>query len=117
MLNRSNTWPVVVVHLEADGTATTKLDANFNEKPKTESVVPGLSERHIDPKKEATLCRHYYTEGGWGWMVISASVMVQILNHGLQLSSGVLLDPAAAKFNARISDSGKLKEFLEFTNY
>ena len=112
MLNRSNTWPVVVVRLDNDGRPATKLDANFNEKTNRNvddqaainSIDPAT---HIDPRKAATLNRHYYPEGGWGWCVIGASVLVQILNHGLQLSSGVLLEPAASKFRARITDSGK----------
>ncbi|RZF40088.1 hypothetical protein LSTR_LSTR002491 [Laodelphax striatellus] len=126
MLNRSNTWPVVVVRLE-DGKAATKLDANCNERPgeadlqevggdKTSSQadkkfdlgIPDTAPRlgTLDPKKTATLNRHYYLEGGWGWVIVTVSCLVHILCHGLQMSSAVILQPAATKFDARISDAG-----------
>lgn len=108
MLSRSNTWPVVVVRLDNDGKATSKLDANFNNKNQLLTLDPLPSEAHIDPKKEATLFRHYYTEGGWGWVVLVASVLVHILNHGLQLSSGILVVPTAVQFNSLRFETGIL---------
>jgi len=53
------------------------------------------------------LWRHYYPEGGWGYMVVNCSVLVQILNHGLQLSYGVLLPYICQKFNAGIFETGE----------
>jgi hypothetical protein len=44
------------------------------------------------------LWQRYYPEGGWGWAVVTVSALVNILNHGLQLSFGVLIGPAAFKF-------------------
>jgi len=44
------------------------------------------------------LWQHYYPEGGWGWVVVTVSVLVHILTHGLQLSFAVLITPLAAKF-------------------
>ncbi|KAJ9591212.1 hypothetical protein L9F63_002283, partial [Diploptera punctata] len=35
------------------------------------------------------LWRHYYPEGGWGWVVVGCSVGVHVLNHGLQLGGGM----------------------------
>lgn len=114
MLNRSNTWPLVVVQIEDNGRTTTKLDANFNEKPgpkpgESGQQDSGLSVPGLDPKKAATLNRHYYLEGDWGWVVVVASVLVHLLNHGLQLSWGVVLEPTARKFTKSINDTGAYK--------
>ncbi|XP_015840595.1 monocarboxylate transporter 12 isoform X3 [Tribolium castaneum] len=45
------------------------------------------------------LCRHYYPEGGWGWIVATCAVLVHIVNHGFQLSCSQLVAPAAFKFH------------------
>lgn len=119
MLSRSNTWPLVVVQIENSGRTETKLDANFNEKkvtPVTKPTDSGLSIQ-IDPKKAATLNRHYYLEGGWGWVVIVASVLVHLLNHGLQLSWAVLLQPTADKFAATVTDTGTAFHLTYRTHY
>lgn len=52
----------------------------------------------LDARKLATLYRHYYPEGGWGWVVIVCSVLVHILTLGLQLSCSQLVGPAQRKF-------------------
>ncbi|VEN63906.1 unnamed protein product, partial [Callosobruchus maculatus] len=45
------------------------------------------------------LCRHYYPEGGWGWVVATCGFLVHFLNHGVQLSCSQLISPAAFKFH------------------
>lgn len=110
MLNRSNTWPLVVVEIENNGRTKTRLDANFNEKntkPDETALLKSGLPMSIDPKKAATLNRHYYLEGGWGWAVVVASALVHLLGLGLQLSWGVLLPPTAAKFSASVTDTGE----------
>ncbi|KAK9874588.1 hypothetical protein WA026_005422 [Henosepilachna vigintioctopunctata] len=52
----------------------------------------------LDARKSATLRRHYYPEGSWGWVVVVCSVLVHLLNHGLQLSSSQLVAPGVEKF-------------------
>ncbi|GLV44003.1 hypothetical protein CBL_12701 [Carabus blaptoides fortunei] len=54
----------------------------------------------LDARKTATLYRHYYPEGGWGWVIVVCSVLVHILNHGIQLSCSLLASPAYKKFHA-----------------
>lgn len=73
------------------------------------------------------LWRHYYPEGGWGYVVVACSVLVQILNHGFQLAYGVLQEHLLAKFKVEIKQTGKLLyfswmkiiglEFLATTNH
>lgn len=45
------------------------------------------------------LCRHYYPEGGWGWVITVCALLVNLLNHGVQLSCSQLVHPAAFKFH------------------
>lgn len=52
------------------------------------------------------LWRHYYPEGGWGYVVVTCCILVHILNHGLQLAYGVLHGPIAAKFQVGINETG-----------
>lgn len=56
------------------------------------------------------LCRHYYPEGGWGWVVVFCCTSVHLLVGGLQLSWAVLLAPTARKFDVPPLHTGKLTE-------
>ncbi|XP_076658362.1 uncharacterized protein LOC143362248 [Halictus rubicundus] len=40
-----------------------------------------------DVRKEATLRRHYYPEGGWGYVIVTCSTLVHLLGIGLQLAA------------------------------
>lgn len=57
-----------------------------------------LNDVTLDARKAATLYRHYYPEGGWGWVVLVCSVLVHVLTLGLQLSCSQLVVPANRKF-------------------
>lgn len=50
-------------------------------------------------RKAATLRRHYYPEGGWGWVVVGAAVLTGILGTGLQFASPFFLIPAGKRFD------------------
>lgn len=41
----------------------------------------------MDQRKEATLRRHYYPEGGWGYVIVTCSALVHFLGIGLQLAT------------------------------
>ncbi|XP_014479774.1 PREDICTED: uncharacterized protein LOC106747046 [Dinoponera quadriceps] len=45
------------------------------------------TERLADLRKEATLKRHYYPEGGWGYVIVTCSMLVHFLGVGLQLAA------------------------------
>ncbi|XP_017887809.1 uncharacterized protein LOC108629562 [Ceratina calcarata] len=40
-----------------------------------------------EPKKETTLRRHYYPEGGWGYVIATCSALVHFIGIGLQLAA------------------------------
>ena len=48
-----------------------------------------------------TLKQHYYPEGGWGWLVALASLLVNIIAHGVQVSLAILFLHNLAHFNRR----------------
>ncbi|XP_050098843.1 monocarboxylate transporter 12-like isoform X3 [Anopheles aquasalis] len=54
------------------------------------------------------LCRRYYPEGGWGWVVIVVGILVHTLTHGLQLSYGPLMGAVMRSFDKPITDTGWL---------
>lgn len=66
------------------------------------------------------ICRRYYPEGGWGYIILGVGIIVNILTHGLQVSFGIYFDTICIKFKAQWEDTGKyfsLKlHFLRFWN-
>jgi len=61
----------------------------------------------LSARKRATLQRHYYPEGGWGWVIVATAVAVHVINHGLQLSAAVMLRPAADKHGQPVVNTGQ----------
>ncbi|KAJ8921732.1 hypothetical protein NQ315_010642 [Exocentrus adspersus] len=70
-------------------------ETNSNGDAAKESLIPDLP---LDARKTTTLRRHYYPEGGWGWVIVMCSVLVHVLNHGVQLAYSQLVFPGAYKF-------------------
>jgi hypothetical protein len=46
------------------------------------------------------LCRRYYPEGAFGFVVLFVGLIVNTLTHGLQFSAFFFLKPASHRFNA-----------------
>ncbi|CAD1476126.1 unnamed protein product, partial [Heterotrigona itama] len=53
-------------------------------------------------RKKITLKRHYYPEGGWGRVIALVAILVQLICHGLQLGSGVLLSSTLRQFRRSV---------------
>lgn len=82
-LSRAQSWPLLA------GNAAVAAEAS-------KGHVPGARVTQLQARR--LLCRHYYLEGGWGWVVATCSVLVHILSHGIQLSCSQLITPASRKF-------------------
>ncbi|XP_043678676.1 monocarboxylate transporter 2-like isoform X3 [Vespula pensylvanica] len=68
-----------------------KISDKNNERP-TNAGSPQVQARRL-------MCRHYYPEGGWGWVVTVVGTLVHLLGPGLQLSvPATLAIPATVKF-------------------
>ncbi|XP_050506823.1 monocarboxylate transporter 12-like isoform X2 [Diabrotica virgifera virgifera] len=71
--------------------------------PLLSGAAPAEDARNIAAKTQIQarrfLCRHYYPEGGWGWVVTICAILVHVINHGVQLSCSQLVAPAAFKFH------------------
>ncbi|KAJ8921716.1 hypothetical protein NQ315_010626 [Exocentrus adspersus] len=105
-LSRAQSWPLLSGTAPADDARNVKTKSpqlcyvNFR-------LLLIASLRHLThhcwchPQIQARrlLCRHYYPEGGWGWVVAICAVLVHIVNHGFQISCSQLVSPAAFKFH------------------
>ncbi|CAG9859404.1 unnamed protein product [Phyllotreta striolata] len=71
--------------------------------PLLSGAVPAEDARNLAAKTQIQarrfLCRHYYPEGGWGWVVAVCAVLVNVINHGVQFSCSQLVAPASFKFH------------------
>lgn len=61
----------------------------------------------VNARKRITLKRHYYPEGGWGFAIITVSILVQILSHGVQIGAGPLLIEVTRRFDVKFIHAGK----------
>lgn len=60
----------------------------------------------INARKKITLNKHYYPEGGWGYVIIIITILVHLISHGLQLASGLLMSPTMTRFEQTVENSG-----------
>lgn len=51
-----------------------------------------------DLRQLLTLKQHYYPEGGWGWIVLVACVLVHVLSNGLVVAFGIFYLEITRKF-------------------
>lgn len=61
-----------------------------------------------DLRQLMTLRQHYYPEGGWGWLLVVVTFMVQSISHGLHMSLGVLIPEIVAEFGQNFLCAGTL---------
>ncbi|KYQ56173.1 hypothetical protein ALC60_04912 [Trachymyrmex zeteki] len=62
----------------------------------------------INARKKITLNKHYYPEGGWGYVIIIITILVHLISHGLQLAFGLLMSPAMTRYEQTVENSGTI---------
>lgn len=60
----------------------------------------------INARKKITLKKHYYPEGGWGYVIVIVTILAHIVSHGLQLTSGLLINPMMTQFQQTVENTG-----------
>jgi hypothetical protein len=58
------------------------------------------------------ICRRYYPEGNFGWIIVIVAVVVNILTHGFQLSAITFLVPASHRFKVAEVEVDCLGEWI-----
>ncbi|KAH0956395.1 hypothetical protein HN011_010376 [Eciton burchellii] len=102
---RARSWPLL--NAIGIGSCAASVDDSSLKKNRTETG-DGADKSNIaavqpdgSPQVQARrlLCRHYYPEGGWGWVITVVGTLVHLLGPGLQFSipAAVTL-PAKVKF-------------------
>lgn len=92
----------------------TRRAKSFAESFRAKNVRNGpLRQQAVEPRKEITLRRHYYPEGGWGYVIVTCSTLVHILGIGLQFSApGSWHVSAELKFHHPPLHSAGKKKFM-----
>lgn len=106
MLQRSKSVP----HLRADSFSGSEPRETLHDFPDFNDLHVHLHDAHRRPaailacaavgeiRPLVTLRRRYYTEGGWGWIVLTVAVIVHVIAHGTQIAAGVLVQHALRRF-------------------
>ncbi|KAF5301583.1 hypothetical protein FQR65_LT08888 [Abscondita terminalis] len=103
--NKVDNWDLIYTETNGNQFSKKSIESNTtNVKTRTSGVCNRhnecfLPDIPLDARKATTLRRHYYPEGGWGWVIITCTVLLNIINHGLQLSCSQLAPSAAEKFS------------------
>lgn len=73
---------------------------NLLDQPEDDSLTA------INARKKITLKKHYYPEGGWGYVIVIVTILAHVVSHGLQLTSGLLIHPMMTQFQQTVENTG-----------
>ena len=109
-LIRALSWPLITTtpceNPKRNSTKIPNQDNNLLTVPQTNGVKPTAATFQQLVAARRLLCRRYYPEGGWGWIIIFVAVWTNLLTHGLQLSFGIHLDITTKRFHQQWINSG-----------
>ncbi|KOC60406.1 hypothetical protein WH47_08625 [Habropoda laboriosa] len=101
-ISRAQSWPLLDPRSKQQHEENNlEKRTNKSRKKVVEEAVKNCHPQSGSPQVQARrfLSRHYYPEGGWGWVVTVVSTLVHLLGPGLQLSiPATLALPATVKF-------------------
>lgn len=69
-----------------------------------EAPVSRAARLVADLRQLLTLKQHYYPEGGWGWVILTCSFLVHVLNHGFLTSAGLFYLEVMRKFGSGFTE-------------
>lgn len=108
-LIRALSWPLI---------STSPLEATVKNCSGNHKLVNNKSGTKLAPTFQQLIaarrliCRRYYPEGGFGWIILFVGVVVNVLTHGLQLCAPSFLMPAGQRFkveDVEVDCLGELK--------
>lgn len=108
-LIRALSWPLI---------STSPAEATEKTCNGTHKLVNGKSGTKNTPTFQQLIaarrliCRRYYPEGNWGWVIIFVGIVVNVLTHGLQLSAFSFLMPAGLRFKVSEVEVDCLGEWI-----
>ena len=95
-LIRALSWPLIT---------TTPLESNEKHSNGSHNLSNGKNGKNTPTFQQLMaarrlICRRYYPEAGFGWIVMFVGLIVNTFTHGLQLSAIFFLLPAVIRFKA-----------------
>lgn len=95
-LIRALSWPLIT---------TTPLESNEKHSNGSHNLSNGKNGKNTPTFQQLMaarrlICRRYYPEAGFGWIVMFVGLIVNTFTHGLQLSAIFFLLPASIRFKA-----------------
>ncbi len=88
------------------------LMASKNGKP---IVINALDDKKL--KELRTLKQHYYPEGGWGWLIILITLMVQIISVGFPFGLGMFVLDLPQQSSMSRKMETEIREHSGMTSY
>ncbi|XP_011860791.1 PREDICTED: uncharacterized protein LOC105557961 [Vollenhovia emeryi] len=104
-ISRARSWPLL--NTAGKRNRTVAVDDSSPKKNRPTETNGGVEKSNIaaaqpennQVQAKQLLCRRYYPEGGWGWVVTFVGTLVHILGPGLQFSiPATVALPAKVKF-------------------
>lgn len=102
-ISRARSWPLLDPRVKLERSENDRSEKVLERKQRATGQREG---RNCQPRNGSLqvqarrfLSRHYYPEGGWGWVVTVVGTLVHLLGPGLQLSvPATLALPTTVKF-------------------
>jgi hypothetical protein len=115
-LIRALSWPLISSPLDEEKNNVKNVEGEVQNnliktsKNGVKKTTPTLTFQQLIAARNL-ICRRYYPESGWGYVIIFVGVIVNLLTHGLQLACFTFLIPAGIRFKINQIELNCLGEF------